>query len=126
MTSTKVRVLRVTGIPHEMALRAIDALLRTDRSVVSIDAVELEPEAECPDSHAVHVVTEEAAVDRIRRKLTIGFPPIDIEDVTDTNAAGRAPTERIRAAAYSPPPKVNLEPQPLAAARTPTRRRPRS
>jgi hypothetical protein len=126
MTASKVRVLRVTGIPPEMALRAIDALLRTERSVVSIDAVELEPEPERTDRHAVHVVTEEDAVERIRRKLTIGFPPIDIEDVTETNAAGRAPTERIRATAYSPPPKVGLDPQPVAGVRQPSRRRPRS
>jgi hypothetical protein len=87
---------------------AIDDVLGSDREVVAIDAIE--PGPEDPSCDAVHVLAEEAGIERIRRKVVTGFAFVDIEDVTDTDAAGRAPRLRIRAGAVrSLPPSLSLE-----------------
>jgi hypothetical protein len=109
MADLKPRVLRVTGVPREMASGAIDALLTGHRGVLSIDAVE--PTVDDAHDDAVHVVVEEAQAQRVRAKLSTAFAGIDVDDVTDERAAGQAPAVRIRAeAAAATPPTLALEP----------------
>jgi hypothetical protein len=88
MNAPTVRVLRIAGLPPEMASRAVDAVLRTDRDVLAIDAIEPGPTTQ---AHVLHVVVEGSGVERIRRKLATGFTFVDVEDVTDTSAAARSP-----------------------------------
>jgi len=108
MKPPTVRVLRVSGLPPEMALRAIDAVLGTDRDVLAIDAIE--PGPDDPQAHVLHVLVEGSALERVRRKLATGFTFVGVEDVTDSNAAVRSPSVRIRAAAVcSDPLRLGLE-----------------
>jgi len=108
MNAPTVRVLRIAGLPPEMASRAVDAVLRTDRDVLAIDAIE--PGPDDPQAHVLHVVVEGSGVERIRRKLATGFTFVDVEDVTDTSAAARSPSTRIHAAsASSEPLRLGLE-----------------
>lgn len=109
MTDPKARMLRVTGVPREMASAAIDAVLTEHRGVLSIDAIE----SMLDEGHrdAVHVVVEEAELERIRRKLFTAFAGVEVEDVTETRAAGQAPVVRVRAGlAAATPPSLGLEP----------------
>jgi hypothetical protein len=108
MNPPTVRVLRVSGLPPEMASRAIDAVLGTDRDVLAIDTIE--PGPEDPQSHVLHVLVEGSALERVRRKLVTGFSFVGVEDVTDSDAAARSPSVRIRAAAVcSDPLRLALE-----------------
>ena len=95
-------------MPPEMALRAIDAVLGTDRDVLAIDAIE--PGPDDPQAHVLHVLVEGSALERVRRKLATGFTFVGVEDVTDSNAAARSPSVRIHAAAVcSDPLRLGLE-----------------
>ena len=108
MNSTTVRVLRVSGLPWQMASRAIDSVLGNDRDVLAIDAIE--PGPDDPHADVLHVLVEERAVDRVRRKLATGFTFVCVEDVTDSSAAARTPSARIHAATVSSAPLcVRLE-----------------
>ena len=108
MNTPNVRVLRVSGLPPQMACRAIDAVLGNDRGVLAIDAIEPGPDDQL--SPVLHVVAEDTAVDRIRRKLATGFTFVGVEDVTESSAAARSPSVRIRAGTvHSLPLSLRLE-----------------
>jgi hypothetical protein len=107
--SSTPRVLRITGVPPEMASAAVDALLTGHRGVLAIDAVESVVQG--GEHHAVHVLVEETHAERVRDKLVTAFADAAVEDVTEMTAAGLAPSSRVRAGvAHVAPPDLALAP----------------
>src|SRR5262245_22277247 len=78
------RVLRVTGLPPEMAAHAVHSVLRAERSVRAIDVIEGAPGAA---SSSVFVIVEPDGLARVHRKIATGFTGIEIEDVTRLGAS---------------------------------------
>ena len=79
------RVLRVTGLPPEMAVGAVHTVLRAERSVRAIDVIE--GALGDPASSSVFVVVDPEGLARVHHKIATGFAGIEIEDVTKLGAS---------------------------------------